>query len=108
MRTWSRHFFARALCLIVIPILFYMTMFELHFLILGSSGDGDAFMSSEFRQTLGHGMRDTYADVGIGSEITIRHLNTQGGYFHSHAHNYPGGSGQQQITLYPHRDENNN
>ena len=61
VRTWSRHFFARALCLIAIPILFYMTMFEIHFLILGSSGDGDAFMSSEFRQTLGHGMPDTYA-----------------------------------------------
>ncbi|KAI6003327.1 glycosyltransferase family 39 protein, partial [Pisolithus marmoratus] len=107
LRTWSRHFFARALCLIVIPILFYMTMFEIHFMILGSSGDGDAFMSSEFRQTLGHGMPDTYADVAVGSQITIRHVNTQGGYLHSHSHNYPGGSGQQQITLYPHRDENN-
>ncbi|KAG2124692.1 glycosyltransferase family 39 protein [Suillus clintonianus] len=106
-RMWARHFFARAVCLILIPILFYMTMFQLHFLILGSSGEGDAFMSSEFRQTLGHGMEDTYADVAIGSDITIRHLNTQGGYLHSHAHNYPGGSAQQQITLYPHRDENN-
>ena len=47
-------------------------------------------------------------DVAIGSTITIRHLNTQGGYLHSHAHNYPGGSNQQQITLYPHRDANNN
>ncbi|KAI6003482.1 glycosyltransferase family 39 protein [Pisolithus orientalis] len=107
VKKWSRHFFARALCLIAIPILFYMTMFEIHFLILGSSGDGDAFMSSEFRQTLGHGMPDTYADVAIGSQITMRHVNTQGGYLHSHSHNYPGGSGQQQITLYPHRDENN-
>jgi len=60
-RTWARHFFARALCLIAVPILFYMTMFELHFMILGSSGEGDAFMSSEFRQTLGHGMPDTYS-----------------------------------------------
>lgn len=31
-------------------------------------------------------------DVAFGSEITIRHLNTQGGYLHSHAHDYPGGS----------------
>ena len=64
-RTWARHFFARALCLIVIPILFYMTMFELHFMILGSSGEGDAFMSSEFRQTLGRGMADTYAGAFV-------------------------------------------
>ncbi|KAG6331057.1 hypothetical protein ID866_8031 [Astraeus odoratus] len=107
IRTWTRHFFARTLCLILVPILFYMTMFEIHFMILGSSGDGDAFMSSEFRQTLGRGMPNTYADVAIGSEVTIRHVNTQGGYLHSHPHNYPGGSGQQQVTLYPHRDENN-
>ncbi|KAN0097991.1 glycosyltransferase family 39 protein [Tylopilus felleus] len=106
-KIWARHFLARALCLIAIPILFYMTMFELHFLILENSGDGDAFMSSEFRQTLGHGMPDTYADVALGSEVALRHINTQGGYLHSHLHNYPGGSGQQQITLYPHRDENN-
>ena len=46
-------------------------------------------------------------DVAYGSTVSIRHLNTQGGYLHSHAHNYPTGSQQQQITLYPHRDTNN-
>jgi dolichyl-phosphate-mannose-protein mannosyltransferase len=80
----------------------------IHFWILDQSGDGDGFMSSEFQHTLdGHGMDDTYADVGYGSLVSIRHVNTQGGYLHSHAHAYPGGSKQQQITLYPHKDENN-
>jgi dolichyl-phosphate-mannose-protein mannosyltransferase len=61
-RTWARHFAARALCLIVIPTLFYMFMFQIHFWILNRSGDGDGFMSSEFQHTLiGHGMEDTYA-----------------------------------------------
>ncbi|KAF7965771.1 hypothetical protein HWV62_41964 [Athelia sp. TMB] len=107
-RLWMKHFMARALCLIVLPIIFYMAMFQIHFLILNGSGDGDGFMSSEFQHTLGgRGMADTFADVAIGSEISIRHVNTQGGYLHSHPHNYPGGSGQQQITLYPHRDTNN-
>ncbi|KAJ7476966.1 glycosyltransferase family 39 protein [Mycena galericulata] len=107
-RVWLRHFVARALCLILVPTLFYMGMFQLHFLILGSSGDGDGFMSSEFQHTLGgRGMADTFADIAIGSQITIRHVNTQGGYLHSHPHSYPGGSKQQQITLYPHRDQNN-
>lgn len=46
-------------------------------------------------------------DVGFGSTVTIRHVNTQGGYLHSHASAYPTGSQQQQITLYPHRDDNN-
>ncbi|KAF7331457.1 Glycosyltransferase family 39 protein [Mycena kentingensis (nom. inval.)] len=107
-KVWIRHFVARAICLILVPLLFYMGMFQIHFMILGSSGDGDGFMSSEFQHTLGgRGMQDTFADVYLNSVITIRHVNTQGGYLHSHPHNYPGGSKQQQITLYPHRDHNN-
>ncbi|CAL1701950.1 unnamed protein product [Somion occarium] len=107
-RLFFRHFMARALCLILVPALFYMFMFWIHFAILSGSGDGDGFMSSEFQHTLrGRGMADTYADVAIGSVVTIRHVNTQGGYLHSHPHNYPTGSQQQQVTLYPHRDSNN-
>ena len=61
-KLWMRHFVARALCLIAIPILFYMSMFQIHFMILGGSGDGDGFMSSEFQHTLGgRGMADTFA-----------------------------------------------
>jgi dolichyl-phosphate-mannose-protein mannosyltransferase len=61
-RLFIRHFLARALCLILVPVLFYMFMFQIHFLILGSSGDGDGFMSSEFQHTLGgRGMADTFA-----------------------------------------------
>lgn len=52
-------------------------------------------------------MNDVPADVAFGSRISLRHHNTQGGYLHSHNHMYPGGSKQQQITLYPHKDENN-
>lgn len=61
-RTWCRHFAARALCLIVVPVLFYMFMFQIHFWVLNKSGDGDGFMTSEFQHTLrGHGMDDTFA-----------------------------------------------
>ena len=61
-KLFVRHFMARALCLIVVPIVFYMSMFEIHFLILQNSGDGDGFMSSEFQHTLGgRQMADTYA-----------------------------------------------
>jgi dolichyl-phosphate-mannose--protein O-mannosyl transferase len=42
--------------------MFYMAMFEIHFAILRSLGDGDAFMSSEFQHTLNRkGMEATYA-----------------------------------------------
>lgn len=57
----ARHFVARAICLIGIPLAFYMSIFALHFAILNNSGEGDGFMSSEFQHTLaGHGMEDTF------------------------------------------------
>ncbi|GAA5827468.1 hypothetical protein JCM11251_003824 [Rhodosporidiobolus azoricus] len=104
----ARHFVARAVCLIAVPATFYLAMFAIHFAVLSNSGEGDGFMSSEFQHTLrGHGMEDTLADVMVGSKVSIRHVHTQGGYLHSHPSTYPGGSKQQQITLYPHRDDNN-
>jgi dolichyl-phosphate-mannose-protein mannosyltransferase len=61
-RLWIKHICARALCLILVPIVFYMVMFEIHFLILENSGEGDGFMSAEFQHTLGgRGMSDTFA-----------------------------------------------
>ncbi|KAL7275884.1 Dolichyl-phosphate-mannose--protein mannosyltransferase 1 [Rhizina undulata] len=107
-RLWFKHFIARVYCLIVIPVGFYMMMFAIHFICLRNPGDGDGFMSSEFQATLNSkGMLDVPADVAYGSRVSIRHHNTQGGYLHSHAHMYPTGSKQQQITLYPHKDDNN-
>lgn len=108
MRLWFKHLMARAFCLIIIPITFYMAMFAIHFVCLVNPGDGDGFMSSEFQATLNNkGMGDVAADVAFGSRVSIRHVNTQGGYLHSHPLMYPTGSKQQQITLYPHKDENN-
>lgn len=108
MRRWFKHLFARIFCLIVIPVAFYMAMFGIHFLCLVNPGDGDGFMSSEFQSTLNNkGMADVPADVVFGSRVSLRHHNTQGGYLHSHSHMYPTGSKQQQITLYPHKDQNN-
>ncbi|KAI9819187.1 MAG: hypothetical protein M1827_007343 [Pycnora praestabilis] len=107
-RIWFKHFLARVFSLIVIPITFYMAMFGIHFLCLVNPGDGDGFMSSEFQATLNSkSMQDVPVDVALGSRVSLRHHNTQGGYLHSHNHMYPTGSKQQQITLYPHKDENN-
>lgn len=58
-RLFIRHFWARALSLIIVPIVFYMAIFEIHFAILQNSGDGDGFMSAEFQHTLGgRGMKN--------------------------------------------------
>ena len=117
LKALFRHFVARAICLIGVPLLFYMSVFRIHFMILHNSGDGDGFMTSHFQHTLdGHSMEDTFAglfiqhelcsilkdvlDVVLGSKISIRHLNTQGGYLHSHPHNYPAGSKREQLPLF--------
>ncbi|CAK7201394.1 Dolichyl-phosphate-mannose--protein mannosyltransferase 1 [Sporothrix eucalyptigena] len=108
LRILAKHFVARVFCLIIVPATFYMAMFGIHFLCLVNPGDGDGFMSSEFQATLNSkGMQDVPVDVLLGSSVTIRHVNTQGGYLHSHPLMYPTGSKQQQITLYPHKDHNN-
>lgn len=107
-RLWLKHFLARFFALVVIPVTFYMALFAIHFVCLVNPGDGDGFMSSEFQATLNSkSMQDVPADVMLGSRVSFRHHNTHGGYLHSHNHMYPGGSKQQQITLYPHKDENN-
>ncbi|KAM3068272.1 Dolichyl-phosphate-mannose--protein mannosyltransferase 1 [Clarireedia jacksonii] len=107
-RIFAKHFMARLFCLIIIPFTFYLAMFGIHFLCLVNPGDGDGFMSSEFQATLNSkSMQDVPVDVAFGSRVSIRHHNTQGGYLHSHNLMYPTGSKQQQITLYPHKDENN-
>ena len=107
-RLWFKHLLARVFCLIIIPVTFYMALFAIHFVCLVNPGEGDGFMSSEFQATLNSkAMVDVPVDVMMGSRVSIRHHNTHGGYLHSHNHMYPGGSKQQQITLYPHKDENN-
>lgn len=104
-----KHAFSRASFLLGVPIALYLFVFSIHFNVLTNDGDGSAFMTSGFRAGLAGSLvpRQTTAQVGYGSLVSIRHVNTRGGYLHSHNHMYPTGSKQQQITLYPHLDTNN-
>ncbi|GMM32374.1 dolichyl-phosphate-mannose-protein mannosyltransferase [Martiniozyma asiatica (nom. inval.)] len=104
-----KQIFIRVSFLLGIPAAIYIASFYVHFAILKHEGDGAAFMSSAFRLDFDDSTvaKSTFADVGISSVITLKHLNTRGGYLHSHDHLYEGGSNQQQITLYPHLDDNN-
>ncbi|KAJ1679901.1 hypothetical protein EV182_001092 [Spiromyces aspiralis] len=107
-RDFARHFLARALCLIAIPLVVYVFWFGIHFRTLHKSGDGNSFMSPEFQTTLsGVNLGGTPRDIYYGSRIRIRHDATNAGYLHSHASNYETGSKQQQVTLYGFRDDNN-
>ncbi|CAI4058127.1 hypothetical protein N7582_001026 [Saccharomyces uvarum] len=100
---------AKLAFLLGVPFALYLVFFYVHFKSLYLDGDGASFFSPEFRSTLQDNKipHDVVANVGIGSTVSLRHLSTMGGYLHSHSHNYPAGSEQQQITLYPHMDANN-
>jgi dolichyl-phosphate-mannose-protein mannosyltransferase len=108
-KTVVGHVWWRGSILLGIPAVLYFLFFAVHFSILSNEGDGSAFMSSAFRASLnGNSIpKDITAQVGLGSVVTLRHSGTNGGYLHSHSHFYPTGSKQQQITLYPHLDANN-
>jgi len=58
-----KHFMARAVGLIVVPFIIYLSFFYVHFAVLTHSGTGDAFMSPAFQETL------------IGNELL---MNSQG------------------------------
>lgn len=87
----------------------YLFSFYIHILILNKEGDSAGFLSSAFRRDFIDSTvpKETFADVGVSSVVTLKHLGTLGGYLHSHDHLYEGGSEQQQVTLYPHLDDNN-
>ena len=48
----TKHFFARVVGFIVVPLIFYLFFFWIHFTILTHSGTGDTFMSPAFQETL--------------------------------------------------------
>ncbi|KAJ1027675.1 hypothetical protein NDA16_002014 [Ustilago loliicola] len=110
----ARHFFARFFSLIILPFGVYLFWFWVHFAILIKSGPGDAFMSSQFQQTLeGNPMLSSARDIQYYDKITIAHKNTKA-LLHSHPERYPLkyddgriSSQGQQVTAYPHNDTNN-
>ncbi|KAI6043303.1 Dolichyl-phosphate-mannose-protein mannosyltransferase-domain-containing protein [Pisolithus marmoratus] len=107
-RNQLRHWGARILCLIILPILVYMTSFKLHFLILNHTGPGDAQMSSLFQAHLvGNDFWKNPLEVAYGSKITLKNMGWGGGLLHSHVQTFPTGSAQQQVTCYHYKDDNN-
>ncbi|KAF2724448.1 glycosyltransferase family 39 protein [Polychaeton citri CBS 116435] len=111
---FGKHFAARAIGLVVIPFMFYLFWFQVHFTILSRSGPGDDFMTPEFQETLSDNLM-TQQSVGIDyfDAIAMKHKETKV-YLHSHPERYPMryedgriSSQGQQVTGYPHNDTNN-
>lgn len=113
-KTWKgrlnfvKHFLARSIALIVVPVSIYVASFWLHFRILNHTGPGDANMSSLFQSRLrGNLLKYGPSTVHYGSTISIKSNSYGGGLLHSHLQTYPTGSKQQQVTTYHHKDNNN-
>ncbi|ORX71974.1 PMT-domain-containing protein [Linderina pennispora] len=102
------HWLVRGAALIVIPVTIYLACFKVHFALLYKSGPGDAEMDSLFQANLqGTNLQNQPLDVAFGSKVTIKNALQGVGLLHSHVDQYPGGSQQQQITCYSHKDSNN-
>lgn len=109
-KTYGQHWLARGIALILIPMIIFMISFKVHFDLLYKSGTGDATMSSLFQANLlGSDVGGDARDIIIGhSVITLKNQGLAGGLLHSHVQTYPEGSKQQQVTVYSHKDSNNN
>jgi dolichyl-phosphate-mannose-protein mannosyltransferase len=66
----AKHFFARAICLIAIPIVIYITCFWVHFQALPRTGDGALFMSAGFQSSL---LGSKFIDTFAGKSSTKRY-----------------------------------
>lgn len=108
-KTYSYHWIARFVGLVIFPFIVFLICFKIHFVLLSHSGTGDANMSSLFQANLvgtdvGKGPRD----VALGSSvITFKNQALGGALLHSHESIYPSGSGYQQVTAYGYSDSNN-
>lgn len=107
-RAYLRHWCARIVALIFVPICIYLVSFKLHFMILYKSGSGDAQMSSLFQSNLqGSELSQFPLEVALGSKVTLKNMGFGGGLLHSHIQTYPEGSQEQQVTCYHYKDTNN-
>jgi len=114
MFQWGKHFGARFLSLVILPLFFYLFWFQVHFTILNRSGPGDDFMTPEFQETLSdNAMAAQSVGIQYFDSITIKHKDTKT-LLHSHWERYPLryddgriSSQGQQVTGYPFNDTNN-
>ncbi|EGV65733.1 dolichyl-phosphate-mannose-protein mannosyltransferase [Yamadazyma tenuis] len=102
------HWLTRIVTLIIIPFVLYLSFFKIHFALLTRSGPGDGSTSTLLQANL----EDTSIkigprSVGYGSLVTLRSQGLSPNLLHSHPHNYPEGSQQQQVTTYGFKDNNN-
>ncbi|KIJ65592.1 glycosyltransferase family 39 protein [Hydnomerulius pinastri MD-312] len=114
MEHFWKHFAARAVGLILIPFIIYLSFFYVHFTVLTHSGAGDSFMSPAFQETLiGNELLMNSQELRYFDVVTMKHKDTKV-FLHSHPDKYPLqyddgriSTQGQQVTGYGHDDTNN-
>ncbi|KAL6451768.1 PMT6 Dolichyl-phosphate-mannose--protein mannosyltransferase 6 [Candida maltosa Xu316] len=107
-RTYLLHWSVRIFTLIIIPISIYISTFKIHFMVLNHTGPGDGSISTLLQASLiGNDLQSGPRSVAYGSLITLRSQGLSPNLLHSHGHNYPEGSQEQQVTTYGFKDDNN-
>ncbi|KAF9113723.1 hypothetical protein BGX27_000937 [Mortierella sp. AM989] len=118
--TWLKHFAARTIALVVIPVFLYMAIFQFHFdHQLNQPADPSSpqadhdlnLLSKSFRQTLLSknipvGSEVDWSDVVYGSVVQLQNEGSSGVYLHSFHGTIPDKSKQQQLGGYQHSDLN--
>uniref|UniRef100_A0ACB8G6L5 Uncharacterized protein n=1 Tax=Sphaerodactylus townsendi TaxID=933632 RepID=A0ACB8G6L5_9SAUR len=108
----AKHFLARVLCLILLPLALYTAQFAVHFAVLNRSGPGDGFFSSGFQSRLiGNNLHNVsvpeyHSDpsfpvefVKHGDIVRLEHKETSRN-LHSHQHEAPLTRKHLQVTGY--------
>ncbi|KAJ2774675.1 Protein O-mannosyltransferase 2 [Coemansia nantahalensis] len=105
---YARHWAARVVGLIVVPLCVYALCFKIHFAVLDRYHSSASFMPVGFQTRLrGSPLAHQPYEIHTGSAVRLQGSHPGAGYLHSHTHNYPAGSGGQQITGYGYADPNN-
>ncbi|AAS50316.2 AAL050Wp [Eremothecium gossypii ATCC 10895] len=106
-RTVWKHVLIRLPLLTLVPLSIILLGYHSHLQAPSYSSRDSSYMPTLFKAQLDGYQVVQPASVYYGSGVVIRHSSSIGGYLHSHELTYPGGSEEQQITLYDFEDANN-
>ncbi|KAJ1847389.1 Protein O-mannosyltransferase 2 [Coemansia sp. RSA 2708] len=109
VRAQLKHWGARIICLICLPLLVYLLSFQLHFMLLNRRGTGDYKMPSQFQALQRNNIiAHQPHDVAVGSQITLRSHMPGVGLIHANATNrFPDNADELVAAGMPGKQANN-
>lgn len=108
LRYLLKYSFLKVLFLGIIPFAIFTSSYTLQLAHWSEdSPEFSQYMSPNFKAYL-RGPVEQPESLYYGSVVTLRHLDSLGGYLHSHNHTYLSGSQEQQVTLTQEEDDYNN